>query len=341
MAAVGQRLPRRVPPARLPSDRALRGLRRGRRHRAAPRPDRGRARHGVRALRQPGERDHRVPGRRLLDQAPPRRAGRPTRASWRRTSRRPASPARARSSRAPTASTGPSAASPPTPARLAALAAGLGREWAIQRLMFKAYPCGSINQPYMDCAARIRTRPGSIRRRSGRSSAGRRRARSTGSGSRSRRSGGPRPPTAPSSACRTASRSSSWRAQAGVDGFSEAKTRDPRILEVAGKVRYVLDPTLPYPQRFTGHVRVELADGRVLEETQDAPRGGPEHPLAPRGARGEVPGQRGPGPARGAGGRCCSSGCSRSTERSRCRARRPRRLRRAATDARDTAMTRT
>jgi hypothetical protein len=25
---------------------------------------------------------------------------------------------------------------------------------------------------------------------------------------------------------------------------------------------------------------VELADGRVLEDTQDAPRGGPEHPLA-------------------------------------------------------------
>ena len=73
--------------------------------------------------------------------------------------------------------------------------------------------------------------------------------------------------------------------QAGVDGFSEAKTRDPRILAVAGKVRYVLDPTLPYPRRFTGHVRVELADGRVLEETQDAPRGGPEHPLAPEELR--------------------------------------------------------
>ena len=37
----------------------------------------------------------------------------------------------------------------------------------------------------------------------------------------------------------------------------------------------------PYPKRFTGHVRVELENGRVLEETQDAPRGGPEHPLAP------------------------------------------------------------
>jgi 2-methylcitrate dehydratase PrpD len=72
---------------------------------------------------------------------------------------------------------------------------------------------------------------------------------------------------------------------AGVDGFSEPKTRDPRVLAVAEKVRYVLDPTLPYPRRFTGHVRVELADGRALEETQDAPRGGPEHPLAPEELR--------------------------------------------------------
>ena len=73
--------------------------------------------------------------------------------------------------------------------------------------------------------------------------------------------------------------------QAGVDGFSEARTRDPRILAVAGKVRYVLDPTLPYPRRFTGHVRVELADGRVLEETQDAPRGGPDTRWPPRSSR--------------------------------------------------------
>jgi 2-methylcitrate dehydratase PrpD len=173
------------------------------------------------------------------------------------------------------------AGEPPDGERLARLAAALGREWAIQRLMFKAYPCGSINQPYMDCAARIRTRPGFD------------------------------PGAIRDIVCRTAEGpvhrlweplaekrrpTTSYGAkfslpycialvlvdgQAGVDGFSDARTRDPRILSVAGKVRYLLDPSLPYPRRFTGHVRVELADGRVLEETQDAPRGGPDYPLAP------------------------------------------------------------
>jgi 2-methylcitrate dehydratase PrpD len=169
---------------------------------------------------------------------------------------------------------------PPDAARLASLADGLGREWAIQQLMFKAYPCGSINQPYMDCAARIRERPGfdpaAIQEIVCRTAEG-----------PIHRLWEPlaekRRPTTPYGAKFSLPYCIALvlvEGQAGVEGFSEAKTRDPRILEVAGKVRYVVDPSLPYPRRFTGHVRVEVAGGHVLEDTQDAPRGGPEHPLA-------------------------------------------------------------
>jgi 2-methylcitrate dehydratase PrpD len=172
------------------------------------------------------------------------------------------------------------AGEPPDTARLATLADGLGREWAILRLMFKAYPCGSINQPYMDCAARIRTRPGfdpaGIRVIVCRTAEGPVHRLWEPLAEKQR-------PTTPYGAKFSLPYCIALvlvEGQAGVDGFSETRTRDPRILEVAGKVRYVLDPTLPYPRRFTGHVRVELADGRVLEETQDAPRGGPERPLA-------------------------------------------------------------
>jgi 2-methylcitrate dehydratase PrpD len=170
---------------------------------------------------------------------------------------------------------------PPDATRLAALADGLGREWAINRLMFKAYPCGSINQPYMDCAARIRARPGfnpaAIQAIVCRTAEG-----------PVHRLWEPlaekRRPTTPYGAKFSLPYCIALvlvEGQAGVEGFSETRTRDPRILDLAGKVRYIVDPTLPYPQRFTGHVRIELADGRILEEAQDAPRGGPEHPLAP------------------------------------------------------------
>ena len=168
--------------------------------------------------------------------------------------------------------------------------------------MFKAYPCGSINQPYMDCAARIRTRPGfdpaAIRAIVCRTAEGPVHRLWEPLAEKQR-------PTTPYGAKFSLPYCIALvlvEGAAGVDGFSEAKTRDPGILAVAGKVGYVLDPTLPYPRRFTGHVRVELADGRVFEETQDAPRGGPERPLPLGGAPGEVPGQRPPGPARRAGG---------------------------------------
>jgi 2-methylcitrate dehydratase PrpD len=173
------------------------------------------------------------------------------------------------------------AGAPPDGDRLATLAGAIGREWALQQLMFKAYPCGSINQPYMDCAARIRACGGfdlaAIRAIVCRTAEG-----------PVHRLWEPlaekRRPTTPYGAKFSLPYCIALvlvEGQAGVDGFSDTRTRDPRILAVAEKVRYVLDPTLPYPRRFTGHVRVELADGRVLEETQDAPRGGPEYPLSP------------------------------------------------------------
>src|SRR5882762_3249846 len=42
------------------------------------------------------------------------------------------------------------------PERLDELLAGLGRVWELEQLTFKPYPCGSIAQPYMDCALRLR-----------------------------------------------------------------------------------------------------------------------------------------------------------------------------------------
>jgi 2-methylcitrate dehydratase PrpD len=45
-------------------------------------------------------------------------------------------------------------------------------------------------------------------------------------------------------------------------------------------VRYVVDPDDPYPTAYTGHVRVTLRDGRVLEERQPHIRGGVREPLS-------------------------------------------------------------
>ena len=66
---------------------------------------------------------------------------------------------------------------------------------------------------------------------------------------------------------------------AGFEAFSVTTVRDERILALASKVQYVVDPDNPYPKRYTGHVRMTLKDGRVFEERQPHIRGGREEPL--------------------------------------------------------------
>ena len=56
--------------------------------------------------------------------------------------------------------------------------------------------------------------------------------------------------------------------------------RDPRVLALAAKVRYAVDPANPYPRGYTGHVRMTLRDGRVYEERQPHIRGGASEPMA-------------------------------------------------------------
>jgi hypothetical protein len=44
-------------------------------------------------------------------------------------------------------------------------------------------------------------------------------------------------------------------------------------------VSYRIDPDNPYPNEFTGHIRVTLMDGSVIEERQPHLRGGAHEPL--------------------------------------------------------------
>jgi 2-methylcitrate dehydratase PrpD len=66
---------------------------------------------------------------------------------------------------------------------------------------------------------------------------------------------------------------------AGFEAFTEKTVRDARVLALASKVRYVVDPANPYPKAYTGHVKMTLRDGRVFEERQPHIRGGVHEPL--------------------------------------------------------------
>jgi 2-methylcitrate dehydratase PrpD len=67
---------------------------------------------------------------------------------------------------------------------------------------------------------------------------------------------------------------------AGFEAFTPRTVRDRRVLALAAKIRYAVDPDNPYPRAYTGHVRMTLKDGRVFEERQPHIRGGVHEPLS-------------------------------------------------------------
>lgn len=142
-------------------------------------------------------------------------------------------------------------------AKLDALLASLGRTWEIANLTLKPYPCGSIAQPYMDCAYRMytqhripperiaavvcRTHPGPVPRLWEPLAAKH------------------APPNG-----YAAKFSLPYllavilvNGRAGLADFRDAAVRNEAVLAVTRRVTYELDPTIDYPRHFVGDVRVE------------------------------------------------------------------------------------
>jgi 2-methylcitrate dehydratase PrpD len=154
-----------------------------------------------------------------------------------------------------------------------------GRNWVMEGITFKPYATGTMNQPYIDCAIRLSKK-------------------------------GIDPEDVTDVLCETAEGyvhrlwdpleskhrpANEYAAKfstpfnvavafvtggAGLAAFTEETVRDPRILALASKVRYVVDPNNPYPKAYTGHIRMTLRDGTVVEERQGHIRGGAQEPLS-------------------------------------------------------------
>jgi len=161
----------------------------------------------------------------------------------------------------------------------AALTADYGKRWVMEGITFKPYATGTMNQPYIECALRLSRR-------------------------------GIRAEDVVAIECETAEGyvhrlweplaskhkpANAYAAKfstpfniavamitggAGLDAFTEEKAHDPRILALAGKVQYIVDPNNPYPKAYTGHIKLTLKDGSTVEERQPHIRGGVEEPLS-------------------------------------------------------------
>jgi 2-methylcitrate dehydratase PrpD len=155
---------------------------------------------------------------------------------------------------------------------------GFGSRWVTSTIAFKLYPCGTMTHPYIDCARRLSKKiafenieeivceaaEGTLHRLWEPLAAKQ------------------RPPNAYAGKFSTpyCIASGFVLGNAGLDAFTEERVRDPRLVTLAGKVRYEVDPDNPYPNEYTGHVRVRMKNGSVVEERQPHLRGGAHEPLS-------------------------------------------------------------
>jgi len=158
------------------------------------------------------------------------------------------------------------------------LTTALGDHWQAADIAFKPYACGTMTQPFVDCALRLASRGISAHEivaldcRVGEGTVHRLWEPLT-----LKRN----PPTAYAAKFSTpyCIAVALLRGDAGLAEFSEESIRDSDVLRLAQRVSYDIDPQNEYPRNYTGYIRATLADGRVVEEHQTHLRGGRRDPL--------------------------------------------------------------
>ncbi|MPZ10857.1 MAG: MmgE/PrpD family protein [Kiloniellaceae bacterium] len=155
----------------------------------------------------------------------------------------------------------------------------LGRDWYMERVVFKPYACGTMIHPYIDCTIRLAQQ--GIRGEDIVSIVC-----ETGEGLVHRLweplAAKHEPPSgyAAKFSMPYCMAVGFYEGDAGLAQFTDEKARDLRILALARKISYVIDPANEYPRNYSGHIRVTLANGAVIELRQPHMRGGMHEPLS-------------------------------------------------------------
>src|SRR6266513_5373214 len=159
-----------------------------------------------------------------------------------------------------------------------ALTADFGTRWVTDTLAFKPYPCGTMAQPYIDCARRFAA--GGVKAEDIKEIVC-----EVAEGTVHRLweplASKQRPPNGYAAKFATPYLLATGfvHGWVGLGAFTDSAIRDARVLALAAKVKFVIDPQNPYPNNYTGHVRATLKDGSVIEERQPHLRGGAKEPL--------------------------------------------------------------
>jgi len=155
----------------------------------------------------------------------------------------------------------------------------LGRKWLMQQIAFKPYACGTMTQPFVDCAIEL-AQQGVTAEDIEQITC------DVGEGTVHRLweplAVKHRPPTPYAAKFSTpyCMAVGFFDRRAGFAQFTESRVNDESVLALAGKILYSINPRDEYPRNFTGHLRATLKDGSQREIRRPHMRGGVHAPLS-------------------------------------------------------------
>lgn len=159
------------------------------------------------------------------------------------------------------------------------LVGGLGEEWESRNASFKPFPVAHVVHPYIDALLRLRARhglvPGDVARIVcpvapyivGIVCEPVKEKRRPLSDSHGRVS------------LQYTLAEALVRGRIGKDAYGPGSLHDDEILALADRVDFLVDESFPGPERFKGVVRVDLHDGRSVEEVEEHNRGSRANPM--------------------------------------------------------------
>ena len=154
----------------------------------------------------------------------------------------------------------------------------LGSFWHTNNLAIKPFACGTMTQPFIDCAIKAREKINDLNE-----------IKSiickVGEGTVHRLwepLSEKRKPTNPYSAkfsvpfCIAVGL---YFGKAGLLEFTEEQIKNRKILNLCSKISYEIDPKNEYPKNYSGEINIILKNSQVIKETQPGLRGGKLFPL--------------------------------------------------------------
>ena len=156
---------------------------------------------------------------------------------------------------------------------------GLGEDFYMSRIAFKPYACGTMIHPYIDCMIELAERGVSAEDIE-------RILCPTGEGLVHRLweplGNKQQPPSgyAAKFSMPYCMAVGFYDGDAGLSQFTDERATDPKLIDLASKINYEIDPNNEYPRNYSGHIRVQLKNGESIAIDRPWMRGGKNEPLS-------------------------------------------------------------